>query len=663
MAAQRWHTTGIRYALWLCMLASILTMTSTYANAQEVGEASGITVTRRVVFDESLASVKAIPLLTLYADPDTTTPAISVAWAVDESGWFPIWNLHIRIHAGPSGQASRTERVITLGPKQPALGHGYEVAVSYAYDTQTLAFSISDLTEGYLLEQGDWRLETGEFVDRLYSAEGDSDMPLYTPIGIRWDTVERVNGNPIPVQHIFAGDAVGVRLSTNSPLSGTLRLAVRGGDEEVILPLAAGADMGFIPLDTSILPPGLVSIALQYVLDESVVWESAERRVVVGRVIGQIEQATFNEHDNTLDLTIALNSDRPMDPMNLRLAASVAARTWDDVRNTFIETPYSVQEVELTDLQSTQGRAVVRIRVPEEAGLWQVALAIDAQPEVVTRLEPAALTVSTTTGALLGWRGSEQETVRVCTYNMLNFEGWPQDAARKDLGDASDPRRLNHFTQVVRSLACDILGIQEGYSVDMMRTIGHRLGLNVVPFPSSTRFPGGTLTKFPVLESRMFNHAGAANQNLPFSRFGGASLIDIDGDLVWVVNFHAWPHDEEMRRREAEILGHQLDQLMAITPYLIVLGDFNSRIGEAIDLTLRKRGLVNAMYLDWIVGLRPSIDHIYVSRDMAGWVATGWVESGPGFADPGQVGGRGWVNSDHRPTIIELVWPRRNARN
>src|SRR5690606_41483766 len=136
----------------------------------------------------------------------------------------------------------------------------------------------------------------------------------------------------------------------------------------------------------------------------------------------------------------------------------------------------------------------------------------------------------------------------------------------------------------------------QGFSPYHLSPLVHRPRLIVVPFASSTLSPGVILPRFPILDSRMFNHAGVVNQNLPFSRFGGASLLQLGDTLVWVVNFHAWPHDEEMRKREAEILARQLDQLISITPYIIVLGDFNSGIGGAFDVILTERGLIHAMH-------------------------------------------------------------------
>ena len=620
----------------------------------DVGD--GLTVIRRVVVGKPEIDARRIPLLALYAEPGGGAPLVSADWAVDESGWFPIWNLKVSVHLGQAGSGSPGERILLQGPVTPVTGHEYEVALSYSYEEGLLALSLSDVTDGRVLETGEWPIAIAPGV-RLHALrrEGEALVPWYAPVGMRWDVVERSHGGFIPKRQVALGDDAGLRLVSSGPVKGALRMVVRaGGKVYALLESAPGVE--FIPIDVSRLPAGPVSVALQYILNETVVWESVEKRIVVGRVSGRIEQAAFNREENAVDLSVALSADRPLEGITLRWVAELVQRTWDGQASGFAGRPYGVREGELAGVESNESRALVRIPLPAEPGLWRLDLRFDAAPEVAASLEPSSLTVSTELGAVLGARTGDARTVRVCTYNMLNFEGWPQEEARKDLGGPADPRRIDYFTQVIRGLDCDIIGIQEGYSVDVMRTVGHRLGLNVAPFASSTRFPGGTLTRFAILESRMFNHAGVANQNMPFSRFGGASLLEIEGELVWLVNFHAWPHDEEMRAREAQVLGRQLDQLAAVTPHLIVLGDFNSGPGAAIDRALRERGLVNAMYLDWITGGKPAIDHIYVSRDLAGRVVAGWVESGPGFVNDGS-SGRSWANSDHRPTIVELVWP------
>ena len=225
----------------------------------------------------------------------------------------------------------------------------------------------------------------------------------------------------------------------------------------------------------------------------------------------------------------------------------------------------------------------------------------------------------------------------------------------KDLGTATDPRRLDHFTEVIRSLSCDILGIQEGYSVEYMRTIGHRLGLNVVHFASSTRYPGGILTRFPILESRMFNHAGVVNQNMPFSRFGGASLLPLGDTLVWVVNFHAWPHDEEMRKREAEIPARQLDQLIP-SPLHHRTRRLQLRHRRGIRRHPHGTG-TRQRHVPRLDRGHQTVHRPYLRQPGNGRL--GCRRMGGGVpASSATSEGRGWANSDHQPTIVELALPK-----
>ncbi|NLN29563.1 MAG: hypothetical protein GX161_15235 [Firmicutes bacterium] len=100
--------------------------------------------------------------------------------------------------------------------------------------------------------------------------------------------------------------------------------------------------------------------------------------------------------------------------------------------------------------------------------------------------------------------------------------------------------------QALRDLNCDILTVQEGHAVEMMKGIAHRLCLNLIAFAPATSFPGCIFTRYEVKEGRIFNHAGPTNQNAPFSRFVAAALLTVEGKDACAVNFHAWPHHEAM---------------------------------------------------------------------------------------------------------------------
>jgi endonuclease/exonuclease/phosphatase family metal-dependent hydrolase len=253
--------------------------------------------------------------------------------------------------------------------------------------------------------------------------------------------------------------------------------------------------------------------------------------------------------------------------------------------------------------------------------------------------------------------------VRIGTYNMLCFEGWDLATSKADLGEMNDPRRIAYFAQVIRELQCDILGLQEGTSVEYMKSIAASLNVNLAPFPSSTRFCGGVFTPYEILEARYFSNCGPAGKSEPFSRFGGAALLNSEQGPLWIVNIHTFPHAEEMRQREAAVLSGCLKNLVATGYEIAVMGDFNSPVTGCVHDAVRQFGLINAKeqcggleatFTDKQGVDKYAIDHIYLSAGLAQRLRSAEVIKAPKFRLQGPMQPGMWLNSDHLPVIIEL---------
>lgn len=248
--------------------------------------------------------------------------------------------------------------------------------------------------------------------------------------------------------------------------------------------------------------------------------------------------------------------------------------------------------------------------------------------------------------------------MRIATYNIICLEGWPYEEARPALGSPGGEVSIDLYTKVLTDLDCDVLALQELGSVDNMKRLATKLDRYLAPLPSATRFCGCVLSKYPVLETRLFNECGPRGKEALFSRFGGAALIQVADDRrMWIVNVHLNPHHESVRAEEAALLGAHLDALREVEPRVMVMGDFNSVPGEAIHRRLKERSFVNAMesFGGGIVPTdgrgRVAVDHIYVSPALASQVRSARVIDAPGYKMSGE---DTWAYSDHLPVLVDL---------
>lgn len=210
-----------------------------------------------------------------------------------------------------------------------------------------------------------------------------------------------------------------------------------------------------------------------------------------------------------------------------------------------------------------------------------------------------------------------------------------------------------------------MLALQEGPPLEVVRRIAERLECHVATFASPTAYPGYVLSRYPIRESRVFAHPGPGGKEGPFSRCAGAARLDAGGRDLWVVDVHLHPNDVALRAREAEKLAADLTGIAADEALTVVMGDFNSPVGEAVHQMLTGRGFANAMLrvgggiastMD-TAGIRQlAIDHIYASPLLAGRLTSARVVREPGFRvdEPAPEGA--WVHSDHLPVIAALQW-------
>ncbi len=255
--------------------------------------------------------------------------------------------------------------------------------------------------------------------------------------------------------------------------------------------------------------------------------------------------------------------------------------------------------------------------------------------------------------------------MRVVTYNVLGLQGYPPRESLDEVGSFGTEAHLDHFAGVFSELNADILALEEGVTAPRMKVVAQRLGYHLASFATPTAYPGHVLSRYPIVLSQAFSHFDPAVDVVPFSRTAGAALLDVHGELIWVVVVHLHPGDVAMREREAELLRIKLGELMQISPRVLVLGDFNCDLDERLHTDLKGLGFVNAMEaagggvqltMDTFGVGQCRIDHIFDSEVVELVLHNAEVVRSPGFRHNGpQVAGL-WVHSDHLPVVAELAF-------
>lgn len=254
--------------------------------------------------------------------------------------------------------------------------------------------------------------------------------------------------------------------------------------------------------------------------------------------------------------------------------------------------------------------------------------------------------------------------MRIATYNVLAFKGYPQQVAAPILGAPDSPERIAHFVGALKQLDCDVLCLQEGVAAPVIQAIARELGMYLATIPSPRNWPGHVLSRVPIIESRVFGHLDPHNETPPFSRAVGAVRLQWSSEReIWVVPLHLHPSDASLRKVEGEMLDDKIGELLRLASDIVVLGDFNCGPGEDVHLRLKARGFVNVM--DAVGGgiettfdssgkHRRALDHIYVSPGLAGDLSRAYVVRDPGFSMETSESEESWVHSDHMPVVAQL---------
>jgi endonuclease/exonuclease/phosphatase family metal-dependent hydrolase len=260
--------------------------------------------------------------------------------------------------------------------------------------------------------------------------------------------------------------------------------------------------------------------------------------------------------------------------------------------------------------------------------------------------------------------------MRIGTYNVQAFRGYPSEAARRVLGRGNTLAAAAHFARALGNLGCEVLALQEGVTERQIARVSSALGMQLVTLPSPRFWPGHILSRYPVNDVRSYatinnrDRRSLEADRQPFSRMGGAARLVLPGDAaLWVVAVHLHPQLNALREVETEIVAQNVRAHLAETPFVVVLGDFNCEPGEALHTRLAELGFVNALAAVG-AGLQPTfdstgqvayaVDHIYTSPALSPALTCAEVIRAPGYWNEGPLPAGCWLYSDHLPVAAEI---------
>ena len=155
--------------------------------------------------------------------------------------------------------------------------------------------------------------------------------------------------------------------------------------------------------------------------------------------------------------------------------------------------------------------------------------------------------------------------MRIGTYNVLGLTGYPYEESSSEIGKPGEDSNTAHFVRVFSELNCDVLALQEGVSIRTAQHIALQMGYYLASIPSPINWPGHILSKYSILESRVFSHLDPKQETPPFSRTSGAALLSVGDNTLWAVNVHLHPSNVDLRRQEANLLKNYIKQLKHTT--------------------------------------------------------------------------------------------------
>jgi endonuclease/exonuclease/phosphatase family metal-dependent hydrolase len=626
----------LQVAMIICLFWSVTALQSAAASDLENG------VTVNTLLEVSANTVDDNTEIRLIDFADT----LSLIWRLNSSSWFPIWEILL---------TSPGTNDVNLGTSIPAPGHAYDVKLSYHPESGAIGIALTDTTTNLSIATYAATIATDL---TLSQPQTDGQLiavnPQYEPIGIKWE-VGFLEGATFLSSTVLEPDLPAqVRLTAPNPVDGEYRIVmVKNGVEHLLAATAAVTTTAplVINLPVAGLPLGSSTFMLLYYRNNSVK-ELSRRQITIGKLQGVAHTLATDFDQHQLNLDLVLDTDSKLTDLALTLQARLYPLEWRTELKSYVDGEPIVYELPITYAGTINHQQVVPISLPmpERNALWRAEVRLKAEPDILVNY--ALINPYFTTGDTGKQLPDGRRAIRIGTYNILGFQGYPEDEAKKQLGGQYDLTRIEHFMQVIKDLQTDILCLQEGATTFQLADYASRLGVNVATFPTTTSYPGGILTQFPIIETRPFRVPRTTGV-VPFSRHGGAALLDVAGVPLWAVSLHAYPHDEAVRIQEAVILGNTIDELLEVSPYIIVCGDFNERTQGSLHQALRERGFINALE---IIGPMQPIDHIYVSPILAGHIRAGWIVTDNGYR-LSMAGTRTWANSDHIPVLMELALP------
>jgi endonuclease/exonuclease/phosphatase family metal-dependent hydrolase len=629
-----------RCSPFLLITAAICILLSTAYpwTAAAVSLENGITVNTRLQVNAGMVDEK--PTIRLIHFDQ----AFSLIWRLNTQGWFPTWELALVSLGNPD---------VHLGTAMPAPDHAYDITLSYHQATGAVGVAVTDITTNQNIVSYAAAIATGL---PLTEPQADGQLltvvPQYEPVGVKWEVGFLEGGTFLASTALEPDRPVQVRLTAPNPVAGEYRIVMmQNGVEHLLATTIAPTSPTVIDLSAAGLPLGSSTFILQYKHGD-LVKELGRKQLTIGKLQGVAPAIVTDFDQRRINLDLALNSDSILSGLTLTLQARLIPLEWQTESKSYVDGEPIIHEIPITIGGVVNHREVITVQLPlpERNALWRADLRLTADPDILVNV--SLVNPYFTTGYSDKQLSDGRRFIRIGTYNILGFQGYPEDEAKKELGNLYELKRIEHFVEVISSLQTDILCLQEGANTFLLVEYARRLGVNVATFPTTTYFPGGIFSRFPILEVRPFNIPKTSGVP-PFSRHGGAALLDVAGVPLWVVSIHAYPHEETVRVQEAAILADMIDELAQVSPYVIVGGDFNERIDGSLHRVLKERGFVNALE---ITGPMQPIDHLYVSPNLAGHIRAGWIVTENGFR-LGAPGTGTWANSDHIPVLMELALP------
>ncbi|HOC68465.1 MAG TPA: endonuclease/exonuclease/phosphatase family protein [Candidatus Hydrogenedentes bacterium] len=266
---------------------------------------------------------------------------------------------------------------------------------------------------------------------------------------------------------------------------------------------------------------------------------------------------------------------------------------------------------------------------------------------------------------MLARAGEENTPFRTISYNVLAFRGFPKtDATRSRLEGACD-RHPEMTAEALAAFTPDIVTLQEGPSEALVKRFAKALGMRYAYFPGGWEgnaeypggFPGAIVTRFDIVASENRPTAGAAHDEILFTRHLGRAELDTPFGRLHVVSTHFHAQKHEVRMLEAAAIVALITKLRE-TGSVLLQGDLNHRPDAPEYKVWVEAGLVDIGARQGIgeqptapsIRPRSRIDYIWTTPELAARARHAEVLDKPPFIpepeDPST-----YALSDHLPML------------